>query len=328
MPGQFGGFRVRIEPWAAEYGPQWQADEAAEEPESPESLDVEVPLSDWVPITPAGALAPATTLFVDGVRRVDAFVAVDGEQKWSRGLFGSYAAGAVVVRDQTAAFGPAKVGHVVICGDGLTLPASIPLMPGVVYEPLSTNKADHEALLLALQTQMRSTEAQLAREMADWDDTLVIVDGPLAYMERRRGATIGYIKSIRNWHVPASAVRVIHALPAGKRSPMVVLSSGGRIRYTWYLRLAEPWPGDAPFAGVVRLEVSQTVGLDAAKRLADACTTLLPRFIPPRGTDPRAPANLLPIGAIERDLRHRLGDQLLIHRRIQALIIQEARHVH
>jgi hypothetical protein len=328
MPGRFGGLRITIEPWTADYGPQWQANDPVEEAESPEALDVEVPLVDWAPIMPQPVLPPAAMVFVDGVRRVDAFVSVDSQDRLTRGLFGTYAAGVVVVQDGSAVFGPNRVGRVVICGDGISLLTAIPLMPGVVYEPISASVADHEALLQVLQTQMRSNEARLARELADRDEVLVIVDGPLAYMERSRGPTVGYIKSIREWHVPFSAVRVIHALPAGSRSPLAVLSSGRRVRYTWFIRLARPWPGDAPFAGIVRLEVSQVVGLDAARRLADASAALLPRFVPPRGTDPRAPANLLPIGALERQLRHRMGDQLLIHRRIQALIVEEAQHGH
>lgn len=33
--------------------------------------------------------------------------------------------------------------------------------------------------------------------------------------------------------------------------------------------------------------------------------------------DPRAPQNLVPIGGLERELRHRLGDQQLLYRSLR-----------
>jgi hypothetical protein len=35
-------------------------------------------------------------------------------------------------------------------------------------------------------------------------------------------------------------------------------------------------------------------------------------------TDPRAPQNLVPIGGLERELRHRLGDQHILYRALRA----------
>ena len=34
--------------------------------------------------------------------------------------------------------------------------------------------------------------------------------------------------------------------------------------------------------------------------------------------DPRAPQNLVPIGGLERELRHRLGDQHILYRALRA----------
>jgi hypothetical protein len=85
-------------------------------------------------------------------------------------------------------------------------------------------------------------------------------------------------------------------------------------------------PVDADLTGLVRLEVSEVVGVDAARALADASAALLPAFVPTRGRDPRAPQNLLPIGALEARLRRRLGDTRLIRRRVTALIARESLH--
>jgi hypothetical protein len=74
----------------------------------------------------------------------------------------------------------------------------------------------------------------------------------------------------------------------------------------------------------VRLEISEVVGSEKAKRLADACTTLIPRFRGKRGLHLRAPQNLIPIGALEQRLRRELGDPKLLRRLIETLIAEEA----
>ena len=67
------------------------------------------------------------------------------------------------------------------------------------------------------------------------------------------------------------------------------------------------------------------MGVEAARRLADATAALLPRFVPRRWRDPRSPQNLLPIGALEGSLRRHLGDARLIRRYVETLIAMEAR---
>jgi hypothetical protein len=46
-----------------------------------------------------------------------------------------------------------------------------------------------------------------------------------------------------------------------------------------------------------------------AARIASRVSATLPRYASARHKDPRAPQNLYPIGGLERDLRHRLGDK-------------------
>jgi len=76
----------------------------------------------------------------------------------------------------------------------------------------------------------------------------------------------------------------------------------------------------------VRLEVSEGVGIDEAIRLAELTTSVIPRFVPSRTRDPRAPQNLVPIGALEQHLRRGLGDARLIHRRLATLLARELSH--
>jgi hypothetical protein len=60
-----------------------------------------------------------------------------------------------------------------------------------------------------------------------------------------------------------------------------------------------------------------------ARSLADLSARELPRFASDATRDPRAPQNLVPIGALEARLRHRLGDPTIIRRAIEARLHQE-----
>ena len=165
------------------------------------------------------------------------------------------------------------------------------------------------------------TEERLALELADQADTLVVADGPLTFAHPVRGAAVGYVKTLHQLYVGPDQLRVMAALPPGHRTPLFRLT--GRFeRYSWFLRLAAPHRTDPDLAGIVRLEVSDHVGLAEARRLADASAALLPAFAPTRGRDPRAPQNLLPIGALEQFLRRRMGDAAIVRRRISARLAQ------
>jgi len=59
-------------------------------------------------------------------------------------------------------------------------------------------------------------------------------------------------------------------------------------------------------------------GREEAGLLADLTTRLLPPLASSPHKDPRAPQNLVPIGGLERELRHRLGDQQLLYRSLRA----------
>ncbi len=137
---------------------------------------------------------------------------------------------------------------------------------------------------------------------------------------------MGYIKHLSRFYLPSDGLELLRRLPPGARTPLFALHSARRFaRYSWFLRLTALGAGAPPLSGIVRLEVSETVGLETARRLADGTAWALPRFVRSRGTDPRAPQNLAPIGALEAQLRRRLGDRLLLRRHIQALIVREVR---
>ena len=115
------------------------------------------------------------------------------------------------------------------------------------------------------------------------------------------------------------------SLPPGARTPLFALRGTARFsRYSWFLRLAAPFAGETDLSDLIRLEVADSIGLDAARHLADATAALLPRFAPSRGRDPRAPQNLLPVSALESHLRKLLGDPRLVRQRIRSYLAREA----
>jgi hypothetical protein len=55
-------------------------------------------------------------------------------------------------------------------------------------------------------------------------------------------------------------------------------------------------------------------------RIADRSAAVLPRVGSEPHIEPRAPQNLVPIAALERDLRHRLGDAGLVLRALRSAV--------
>jgi hypothetical protein len=87
-------------------------------------------------------------------------------------------------------------------------------------------------------------------------------------------------------------------------------------RTSWYLQL--PRTAGVPWSGVVRLECSADLPLAEVTRLGDLTARVLPPLASVPHKDPRAPQNLVPIGGLERELRHRLGDQQILYRALRA----------
>ena len=116
-------------------------------------------------------------------------------------------------------------------------------------------------------------------------------------------------------YLPPAMRGVVGALAAGQRTP--VFCMGERFaRHSWYLRL----PGEVSHAWAGRRALRGR-GRRRARRGPSPWPTgsaaVLPRFASSPHKDPRAPQNLFPIGGLERELRRRLGDPLLIQRALR-----------
>lgn len=146
------------------------------------------------------------------------------------------------------------------------------------------------------------------------DDDLLIIDGPLRGRQHLPRA-LGYIKSHRTTYLPPELNAMVATLAPGQRTPVFGMGTSWD-RHAWYLRL--PGPEGAPWSGIVRVECAADLPPAEVIRLAGLSQICLGRFASASYKDSRAPQNLYPIGGLERDLRHRLGDPQLLYRALRA----------
>jgi hypothetical protein len=305
--------RIFVETWDPEYGTSFPAGPSGALVPSTAEIEpsIEVPAESWRPVRPdRRTRAPESIAFVDGVRRIDAMVWIRGDDDTTRmDLCASYAAGVVlaeqssraVIRDVTVRRGLfASVSEL----SPLTTDAGR-------YSVESTSGAGMPELTTSLQERLRELEVEVARGGSGAD--LVVVDGPLSTHHLRHGL-VGYIKSHRVSYLDAPLERTVHRLSAGERSPLFLTTTSWS-RYSTYLKLDET--RSHPWAGVVRLEIPGALPIDEARSLVDAVALALPRYASVPHKDPRAPQNLFPIGGLERELRHRLGDHAFVHRALR-----------
>ena len=253
---------------------------------------------------------PRPAAFVDGVRRGEGLLyRQSGTGVLVRGTVGAHACGAVLCRaGWGAVFGPIETRRLVIFGGGV--PVALPEVDGYRWEAAAIASLEPDAPLQDLQTRMRMAEGQLAERLAG-EGWLAVLDGPLNFVRSRDRTVVGLVKTHhRSLLAPADHARVPEIL-CGERTPVFAL---GADRYSCYVRIAAPGPRSSPWFGIVRIEVPQSFGLDAARATADEVACVLPRYAGIPHRDPRAPQNLQPVGALEKQLRHRLGPSRLAAR--------------
>jgi hypothetical protein len=301
--------RFTVDPWDPGYGASVQA-ELVESTSVP-TVDVECAEDDWRPIAPTARATPAAaTLFVDGVRRVEARAWIEGGVEPVPGLFASWAAG--VVRCE----GVARVEAVEVAR-GLFAPSAV--LDDIAtscgrFVASPTTNARPETLNTAINTRMTEVEARIAERARRAGGELIVLDGPLRESTRELRDAVGVVKSHDVKYLPTKLDRVVAELGPGERTPVFGLDARFR-KLSWYLRL--PGPPGGPWAGIVRCEASAALRADAVVALADRVGATLPRFASAPHKDTRAPQNLYPIGGLERQLRHRLGDPAVVYRALR-----------
>lgn len=327
IPGKVVSRRIFVEDWNARYGSPYivpDDDEGAIEARVVEDSG-SFQFHNSNPIDP-GDLRIA---FVDGIRRGDVSLYQEDPDTGAlaRGYAASHACGAVFCAEASRpVVGGVRVSRLVIWGSGATgdLPA---VAGGWTWAAESVASTEPDAPVRTLQTRMRQNEARLTEDLASagWH---VVVDGPLHYVRYSNLAVTGFVKTHARAYLAPDVHRTVRNLRAGQRTSIFVVNEHRPSEvYSSYLRLADPGPDGGPWYGVVRLEFPCSAGLEAVAAEADQMAGVLPRYASLPYTDPRAPQNLQPIGALERELRHRLGDPGLAVRAVRASVAT-LRHSH
>jgi hypothetical protein len=317
-------YTFRLDPFAADYDAAIQLNEA-EEPSA--SVDVTVERADWEPVRPPASPAPARVFFVDGVRRVEHRLLVEGDGGSLYGLLGSFGVGAACLGHNSARITHEHIGRLGVVGGGVHLPGENAPEPGgrstLAYEPRRVPENTPMAPLDGLQTAKREGEARLAEALGD-EAEMVVLDGPLTFLGSTSAPIVGLVKRLIRSYLVAPEAGLLRRLEVGTRTPLFLIPDARAPRYSWYQRLAQGRSIQAALTGVVRLEVSGALPLRQVGALADAACRLLPRLASDAAHDPRAPSNLVPIGGLEQRLRRLLGDPLVIRRAIEAWLLREA----
>lgn len=307
-----------VDPWDPGYGVALGADVDGRESTARLYLDLELPVDRWRPVAPdCGPALPSSVLFLDGVRRIDARVWVHGPQPQpAPGIAASLAAG-LLCCDGTAHLVEARLDRSLYTA----ATEATDLETRYATYALRRTGAGLDQLSLAVQQRLAELEDELATawRAGGRDDDLLVVDGRLGgYTQPAR--TVGYVKTHHAAYLAPAQAQVVSSLAAGQRSPVFTMAStlgtSPWQRHSWYLRL--PGASMAPWSAVVRLECSADLSPADAVALADLTARLLPPLASTAHKDPRAPQNLVPIGGLERELHHRLGDQALLYRSLRA----------
>jgi len=317
------GLTLRVDPWAPEYDASLQLVDAAEEEPAP--VDVTVERTAWAAVDPSpGAMPPLS--IVDGVRRVELRIVADAGERIGYGLFGSAAVGATRL-DARAEIAEVEVRRFLVMGGGMIAEDTTIVAPGggtLEFTSISVAESTSMAPLAGLQEQMRAAEAALAERLARAHVEVVIVDGPLPLLRPPTAMIVGYVKRMQRGYLAPAEASLLARLRRGQRTPVFAILDR-HPRYSWYVRLASAAPVAHGLAGVVRLEVSQGAGLAEAVGAADLSARALPRLASTPDRDPRAPQNLVPVGALEHHLRHRLGDPAWIRRLLLTSLVESIR---
>lgn len=282
----------------------------------------DVEMASWAPVTPAPREAPPLA-FVDGVERRDLRVSAEGDGWPIAGVLVSYGAGAICPGDG-ATLRHLRIEHRVILARGARPPV-IQLQAGntrVEYIPEHNAEDDPESLDRTLKNLRADLEADVVRRLIAEGGGLVLVDGRLP--PNTRGTAVGVIKTPHRLPITSGAhIDVLMQLGTGQRSPVFVRQRSARSYYSWFVCLRKPGPLDLGMSGLAMLEMDDSVAKTDAIAMADLTAAVLPAYASTPARDDRAPQNLLPVGQLERELRHRLGDPELLRRLLIAAFARE-----
>ena len=322
--------RISLDPWGSDYGSQISTPQAVDEEQlSAQVTGQQIEAGPWQPRTPAPEHMPSMTVVIDGVMRGDAPAVLSDDESRFLALFGSYAAGAVVI-DHRVEIIEEQLDRLFIVGGrqsgpDVTIAAGTGGKIPMRYRSMSASDLTPDSLRESLLTAMRRAENDLARTLSG-DERLVLADGNLTFLGDS-SSVVGVIKTIQRMYLAPPEAKILERLQPGERTPLFQFSGSSKRKgfavFTCYLRLANPRPIEHPFTGLVRLEVKAGVGIQKAAALLDQAAQAVSGLASRAPKDPRAPQNLIPVGGLERRLRHRLGDPKLVRRCIEKALLNQ-----
>ena len=306
--------RLYVEDWSPEYGAPFESDPDSLPSEEVVDTSVEV-RGAWEPI-PGRDDGVRRVAFVDGVQRIEGSLRYEDGDRAALGIATVYAVGATLWdRDARAStVRDVRVERIAIFRGGER--PDFPAIPGLHYAVEAVDGADVAALRSTLDTRRGQAETALLRTLVG-EGCFVVADGRLHDLGPHD--VVGYIKSHHRSYLGPPEARAIGALRAGERTPMFLIPERTFARYSWYVRLMDIPHGHA-WSGIARVEAPEAIGVERARVLADRTAALLPLAAMPLHLDARAPQNLVPIAALEKELRRWLGDDGLVRRALRAAV--------
>ncbi len=342
--------KLRLDPWATDYDTAFHAEDPLDASgPSATTVTPDIECETWRPLRPAAEAEPRyeRLFFMDGSRRSEARLLLEDERRQvAFGAIGTFGVGVVDCcpgqtrradyLDLDAEMGVRGVQRLCTLGNDVQLP-DFDILPRMrrtfgtlSYRVLSTDKTDADAVLRQLQFAMLEAERRLALRLNDlYPEALVVTDGPRPRMGDAP-RVVGYLKTIHALPLAEEYLSVARSLEEGQRSPLYLVSHRDKSQqvFQWFLRLRDPNPWLYSFAGMVRLEAhagsQPETRLAEVQALADWLTCLLPRFATRAHQDPRAPQQLLPVRALEAELKRRMGHAQVVRRRILEHLQEQA----
>jgi uncharacterized protein len=326
-------YQISLESWSIEYDNPINL--TSEEDETNESIEI-IEAGKWEACQPSEPSSyPENIIFIDGRRRLDGRFLGKKEEQPLYGAFGTLAVGAVKITHNKASYVPPTIRRVIALGGDVKPPVShIPCYLGnhhqLIYDLCLTSSENlPQTPMLLIQKAMLETEARLAEQLSLEANTLVIRDGPLLYGKYQTPEkTLGYVKTMGKNYLNPEQSQLLWELKIGQRTPIFAIGKNNQKRLSWYLKsgntsLSSEKLGYHGLHGIVRLDLHSQIDLKIAKEMADLSTNLILKYASHPTRDPRAPQNLTPVGALEKELGRRMGDRHVIERRLRNFLLAE-----
>jgi hypothetical protein len=328
-------YNIRLEPWNIGYDAPVSINPEEIPTSDKVNTEFEFSNSEWQPIRSAIAPElPNQILFIDGRLRIDANFLGRRDDEILYGAFATISVGAVLVDRsiKKAKCVATEVTRIIALGGNLTppvteIPCPVSGRGDLKYDRCLTNETNQpDTPSQIVQTAMLEEESRIANALSlnkeiITGNALIVRDGPLLYYQTPY-ETIGYVKTMGKAYLKGDNAKVLRSLKVGERTPIFRISNSNGSKLSWYLRsgsqdLNYKKLGYHDLHGIIRIDLDGGLGLVRAKEIADQSTYLIPQYASHPTRDPRAPQNLTPVGALEKELGRRMGSRELIARRLR-----------